>query len=87
MANALANDIHILLFAEFEEEEDPANKSFFSEIIASISDIKFSKDGRFILSRDYLTLKLWDLRVENRPYKTIRYILLFFYPHKRFSFF
>ena len=47
----------------FEEEEDPANKSFFSEIISSISDIKFSSDGRFILSRDYLTLKIWCVAV------------------------
>eukprot|EP01110_Echinostelium_bisporum_P012187 TRINITY_DN64_c0_g1_i1.p1 TRINITY_DN64_c0_g1~~TRINITY_DN64_c0_g1_i1.p1 ORF type:complete len:454 (+),score=115.69 TRINITY_DN64_c0_g1_i1:113-1474(+) len=55
----------------FEEEEDPANKSFFSEIISSISDIKFSKDGRYILSRDYLTLKLWDINMESKPFKTI----------------
>lgn len=61
-----------LLRAEFEEEEDPANKSFFSEIIASISDIKFSRDGRYILSRDYLSLKEWDLRMENR-YTAPRY--------------
>ena len=59
-------------FIEFEEEEDPASKSFFSEIIASISDIKFSRDGRYILSRDYLTLKLWDINKEDRPVKTIR---------------
>jgi len=57
---------------KFEEEEDPANKSFFSEIIASISDIKFSRDGRYILSRDYLSLKQWDIRMENRPVRTIR---------------
>ncbi|CAG8538103.1 9262_t:CDS:2 [Ambispora gerdemannii] len=55
----------------FEEQEDPANKSFFSEIISSISDVKFSKDGRYILSRDYLTLKIWDIAMENRPLKTI----------------
>jgi hypothetical protein len=47
-----------------------ANKSFFSEIIASISDITFSKDGRFILSRDYMTLKLWDLNKESSPVAT-----------------
>merc|ERR1712100_113261 len=52
-------------------EEDPANKSFFSEIISSISDIKFSSDGRFILSRDYLTLKIWDIRQEGRPLKVL----------------
>lgn len=55
----------------FEEEEDPAQKSFFSEIISSISDVKFSKDGRYILSRDYLTLKIWDIAMENKPVKTI----------------
>ena len=56
---------------EFEEEEDPTQKSFFSEIISSISDVKFSKDGRYILSRDYLTLKIWDIAMENKPVKTI----------------
>ncbi|KAJ3414069.1 protein phosphatase 2A regulatory subunit cdc55 [Chytridiales sp. JEL 0842] len=55
----------------FEEEEDPQNKSFFSEIISSISDLKFSKDGRYILSRDYLTLKIWDLNMDTRPVQTI----------------
>ncbi|CAG8506137.1 7616_t:CDS:2 [Diversispora eburnea] len=55
----------------FEEQEDPANKSFFSEIISSISDVKFSRDGRYILSRDYLTLKIWDINMETRPLKTI----------------
>jgi serine/threonine-protein phosphatase 2A regulatory subunit B len=42
----------------FEEPEAPGSRSFFTEIIASISDIKFSKDGRYILSRDYMTLKV-----------------------------
>lgn len=55
----------------FEEVEDPANKSFFSEIISSISDIKFSKDGRYIISRDYLTLKLWDINMDHKPFKSI----------------
>lgn len=54
----------------FEEQESQANKSFFSEIIASISDISFSRDGRYILSRDYMTLKLWDLNKENAPVAT-----------------
>ncbi|KAI8826999.1 protein phosphatase 2A regulatory subunit PR55 [Fimicolochytrium jonesii] len=55
----------------FEEEEDPQNKSFFSEIISSISDLKFSRDGRYILSRDYLTLKIWDINMESKPVQTI----------------
>jgi len=55
----------------FEEEEDPSNRSFFSEIISSISDVKFSHDGRYILSRDYLSLKIWDINMDTRPVKTI----------------
>lgn len=55
----------------FEEEEDPTNRSFFSEIISSISDVKFSRDGRYILSRDYLSLKIWDINMESKPVKTI----------------
>jgi len=56
----------------FEEEEDASSKSFFSEIISSISDCRFSRDGRYIVSRDYLTLKVWDLNMENKPLKTIK---------------
>ncbi|KAJ9077399.1 protein phosphatase 2A regulatory subunit cdc55, variant 2 [Entomophthora muscae] len=55
----------------FEEEEDPTDRSFFSEIITSISDIRFSHDGRYILSRDYLSLRIWDINMPNRPVKTI----------------
>ena len=55
----------------FEEEEDPTTRSFFSEIISSISDVKFSYDGRYILSRDYLSLKIWDVNMESKPIKTI----------------
>ncbi|CAL0322541.1 unnamed protein product [Lupinus luteus] len=54
----------------FEEHEAPGSKSFFTEIIASISDIKFSKDGRHILSRDYMTLKLWDINMNSGPVAT-----------------
>lgn len=55
----------------FQEPEDPANRSFFSEIISSVSDVKFSNDGRYILSRDYLTLKIWDINMDNKPLETI----------------
>lgn len=55
----------------FEETEDPAHRSFFSEIISSVSDVNFSHDGRYILSRDYLTLKIWDINMDNKPVQTI----------------
>lgn len=59
------------MIAEFEQEEDPSSRSFFSEIISSISDVRFSHDGRYILSRDYLTVKIWDVNMERQPLKTI----------------
>jgi hypothetical protein len=42
----------------FEEQDASGSRSFFTEIIASVSDIKFARDGRHILSRDYMTLKV-----------------------------
>lgn len=54
-----------------EKPADTCAKSFFSEIVASISDIKSTPDGRYIVSRDYMTLKLWDVNMEARPVKTI----------------
>jgi serine/threonine-protein phosphatase 2A regulatory subunit B len=56
---------------EYEEPEDPANRSFFSEIIASTSDLAFSHSGRYVLARDYMTVKLWDVNMEKRPLLTI----------------
>jgi len=55
----------------FEEEDDPSRRSFFSEIISSIADVKFSRDGRHILSRDYMCLKLWYINMEAKPIRTI----------------
>ena len=60
----------LYLYLVFEEAEDPANRSFFSEIISSISDVKFSRSGRYMLSRDYLSVKVWDLHMETKPIET-----------------
>ncbi len=54
----------------FEEQEDPLTRSFFSEIISSIADVKFSHNGRYMLTRDYLTVKVWDLQMEKQPVET-----------------
>lgn len=59
----------------FEEDEDPANKSFFSEIISSVSDVRFSPSGTHMISRDYLSVKLWDLRNERAPVSTFKVYL------------
>lgn len=54
----------------FEEPEDPSNRSFFSEIISSISDVQFSHNGRYLITRDYLNVKVWDLNMDSRPVET-----------------
>jgi len=48
-------------------EKSGSNKSFFSEVTSSISDIQFSSSGRFLLARDYLHLKIWDVNMEAEP--------------------
>lgn len=55
---------------QFEEPENPTNRSFFSEIISSISDVKLSNSGRHMISRDYLSVKVWDLHMETKPIET-----------------
>lgn len=70
---ALKGDNCFLFFfslVDFEEPEDPSTRSFFSEIISSISDVKFSHNGRYLMTRDYLTVKVWDLQMENKPLET-----------------
>jgi len=54
------------------EKEDPAKKNFFTEIVASISDACFSKNGRYIYARDFLTVKVWDVNMTNKPVSTIQ---------------
>ncbi|KAK9104414.1 hypothetical protein Scep_021258 [Stephania cephalantha] len=55
-----------------QDREARGSKSFFTEIVASISDVKFASDGRHILSRDYMNLKLWDLNMEASPIATFK---------------
>ena len=55
----------------FEAAEDPtAAKSFFHEITASISHARFSRCGRYIAARDYMGVRLWDVKMESKPLKT-----------------
>ncbi|WOL08187.1 serine/threonine protein phosphatase [Canna indica] len=55
-----------------EKHDASGSRSFFTEILASISDIKFAKDGRHILSRDFMTLKLWDINMDSVPVATFQ---------------
>ena len=71
--------------SEFEEPEEPNSRSFFSEIIGTISDVKFSHSGRYLLSRDYLTVKVWDLHMENKPIMSMQVIIYYLFIRKYLS--
>jgi len=60
-------------YAKVFEDNESEIGGFFQELVTTISDVAFSPDGRFICSRDYLTLKLWDTRNEKKPFKTIKF--------------
>ncbi|VDK76066.1 unnamed protein product, partial [Dibothriocephalus latus] len=50
--------------------DDPAlsqQRGFFADIIASLSDFRFDHSGNYILARDYLNLKVWDVRNGSQP--------------------
>ena len=59
----------------FEEPEVPGSRSFFSEIVASVSDLRFAgegRSGRYLVSRDYMTVKVWDVNMERAPLATFK---------------
>jgi hypothetical protein len=58
-------------FKSFHEADNDQSKPFFSEIVASISDVKFSRDGRYAISRDYLRVRVWDLAMPHKAVRTI----------------
>jgi len=62
-ASALC-DTHAKLFEDTTEEASA--KSYFSEITASVSGVAFLP-GERMATRDYLSVKVWDLRTERRP--------------------
>lgn len=50
---------------------DTCNNSFFTDIVTSISDVKFSPCGRYFVTRDYLSMQVWDTHMEAKPLKVI----------------
>lgn len=54
-----------------EVKENPANKNFFTDIIISICDACFSKNGKYVFSRDFCTVKVWDLANTSKPVSVI----------------
>ena len=54
-----------------EAPESAANKNFFTDIIISICDACFSNNGKYIFSRDFCTVKVWDIANTSKPVSVI----------------
>lgn len=50
---------------------EEGSRTFPEEIVSSISGFEFSGDGRYIVSRDFFSLKIWDMAMESRPFRVI----------------
>lgn len=46
-------------------------KNFFTDMISSYSSIDYLKGGKFIISRDFLTVKVWDVCNTKKPVMTV----------------
>lgn len=57
---------------EFDDTENEMG-GFFQELVTTISDVKWSPCGNWLVSRDYLSMKIWDPRMENRPFSVVRF--------------
>ena len=55
----------------FKEKEKNIKKNFFTEIVSSISDATFSKNGRYIFCRDFFNVKVWDINMSNKPVESV----------------
>ena len=51
----------------FDDPSSKKNKNFFTEIITSVSDLKFTSDGSKLLVRDFLTTKIYDIKMPKKP--------------------
>ncbi len=51
----------------FEVQRTNESHSFFTEIVANVTDVKFTPNGNELIARDYLSVKRWDLRKESEP--------------------
>ncbi|KAJ5079435.1 protein phosphatase pp2a regulatory subunit b [Anaeramoeba ignava] len=52
-------------------DESTKYHTFFTDIINSVSEIEFSPEGPYFSSRDFMSIKVWDIRKENVPVSNI----------------
>ncbi len=51
--------------------EQSGNKNFFTDMISSVSSLQFNKGGKYIVSKDYLNVHIWDVNNLKKPVSVI----------------
>ena len=52
---------------QFTDFHTPQDKQSYGAMAASVNSVAFSPDGAFLCSRDYLSVKVWDVRKAGTP--------------------
>ena len=47
--------------------ESQEKKNFFNQMISSYSSLGFMSNAKYLVSRDFLTVKIWDVCKTNKP--------------------
>ena len=47
--------------------ENQEKKNFFNQMISSYSSLGFMSNAKYLVSRDFLTVKVWDVCKTNKP--------------------
>lgn len=51
--------------------ETRSMKNFFTDIIATVGDVNFTENGKYMISREYLNVKIWDMTNTKKPLHNI----------------
>ena len=54
------------------ELESTDKKNYFTEMTNSVCSLDFLSDGKYMVSRDYLGIKVWDVCRSDKPLKKIQ---------------
>lgn len=55
----------------FKTESGSGQKNFLTEMISCYSSADFTKNAKYLVSRDFLTVKIWDICNTKKPINTI----------------
>lgn len=47
--------------------ESKDSKNFFTELVTNYSSVEFLRGGKYIVARDFLTVKVWDVCQSKKP--------------------